>query len=109
HVDFAGTLTVGAEALLASWIDIGKSVARCGVRKLVLLNTHGGNTALVQLAALRLRHEAQMLTVRANYFAFGSPPGLFAQDELAHGLHGGEMETSLLLHLAPELVRQEAL
>lgn len=109
HVDFAGTLTIGAEALLASWIDIGRSVARCGVRKLVLLNTHGGNTALVQLAALRLRHEAQLLAVRANYFAFGSPPGLFAQDELAHGLHGGEMETSLLLHLAPHLVRREAL
>lgn len=109
HVDFAGTLSIGAETLLASWTDIGKSVARSGVRKLVLLNTHGGNTALVQLAALRLRHEADMLVVRANYFHLGSPPGLFSQDELAHGLHGGEMETSLLLHLAPELVRREAL
>ena len=46
-----------------------------------------------------------MLVVRATYFAFGSPPGLFDADELAHDIHGGEVETSLLLHLAPELVR----
>ena len=50
-----------------------------------------------------------MLVVRANYFSFGSPPGLFAEDELRHGIHGGEMETSLLLHQAPDLVRREAL
>jgi len=50
-----------------------------------------------------------MLVVRANYFALGSPPGLFAEDEMRHGIHGGEMETSLLLHLRPDLVRREAL
>jgi len=109
HIDYAGTLTVAAETLLASWIDVGRSVARAGVSKLVLLNTHGGQTSLVQLAALRLRVEEGMMVVRANYFAFGSPPGLFAADELKHGIHGGEMETSLLLHLRPDLVRHEAL
>jgi creatinine amidohydrolase len=109
HIDYAGTLTMAAETLLASWIDVGRSVARAGVSKLVLLNTHGGQTSLVQLAALRLRVEEGMMVVRANYFAFGSPPGLFGADELKHGIHGGEMETSLLLHLRPDLVRQEAL
>jgi creatinine amidohydrolase len=79
------------------------------LRKLVLLNTHGGNAPLVQLAALRLRQELGMLVVRANYFSFGSPPGLFLEDELRHGIHGGEMETSLMLHLKPELVRRAAL
>lgn len=104
HVDFAGTLSIAAESLLAAWIDIGRSVARGGVRKLIVLNTHGGNTPLVQLVALRLRQELGMLVVRANYFAFGCPPGLFADDELRHGIHGGEMETSLMLHLRPALV-----
>jgi len=109
HVDFGGTLSIAAEPLLAAWVDVGRSVARAGVRKLVLLNTHGGNIPLVQLAALRLRQELGMLVVRANYFAFGSPPGLFAQDELRHGIHGGEMETSLMLHLCPTLVRRTEL
>lgn len=50
-----------------------------------------------------------MLVVRANYFAFGTPPGLFDEAELAHGLHGGEVETSMMLHLDPGSVRREAL
>jgi creatinine amidohydrolase len=50
-----------------------------------------------------------LLVVRAHSFSFGVPPGLFELDELAHGLHGGAVETSLLLHLRPELVRREAL
>lgn len=109
HIDFAGTLSISAESLLATWIDIGRSVARAGLRKLVLLNTHGGNMPLVQLAALRLRQECGLLVVRANHAAFGSPPGMFAQDELRHGFHGGEMETSLMLHIQPGLVRRAAL
>jgi creatinine amidohydrolase len=109
HVAFEGTLSIAAESLLATWLDLGRSVARTGLRKLVLLNTHGGNIPLVQLAALRMRQELEMLVVRANYFSFGSPPGLFSEEELRHGIHGGEMETSLMLHLKPELVRRAAL
>ncbi|WP_129646230.1 creatininase family protein [Peristeroidobacter agariperforans] len=109
HTSFAGTLSIAAEPLLAAWLEIGRSVARAGLRKLIILNTHGGNIPLVQLAALRLRQELQMLVLRANYFSFGSPPGLFSDEELRHGIHGGEMETSLLLHLRPDLVRQELL
>jgi creatinine amidohydrolase len=50
-----------------------------------------------------------MLVVRANYFAFGSPPGLFDAAELVHDIHGGEVETSLMLHLRPDLVRRSEL
>ena len=50
-----------------------------------------------------------MLVIRANYFNFGTPEGLFDHDELANGLHGGELETSMMLHLRPDLVRREAL
>jgi creatinine amidohydrolase len=109
HRSFPGTLGISAEPLLAAWEDIGRSVADSGLRKLVILNTHGGNVPLVQLAALRLRASHRMLVVRANYFALGSPHGLFEADELRHGFHGGEMETSLMLHLHPRLVRTAGL
>ena len=109
HSAFAGTLTLQAESLLSTWTAIGCAVARSGLRKLVIFNSHGGQTGLVDQVALRLRVEQRMLVVRANYFAFATPPGLFKRDELAHGLHGGELETSMLLHLHPELVRREAL
>ena len=109
HASFPGTLTLSAEVLLQSWTAIAKAVSATGLRKIVLLNTHGGNSALVHVAALRMRAEHALLAVRANYSAFGSPAGLFAAEELRDGLHGGEMETSLMLHLHPELVRIEAL
>jgi creatinine amidohydrolase len=107
HADFPGTLSVGLETLLALWRDIAVGVAHAGLRKLVILNTHGGQSALVHLAAVRLRAELGLFVVRANYFAFGAPPGLFDEQELRHGLHGGEAETALMLHLHPELVRRE--
>jgi creatinine amidohydrolase len=109
HEDFAGTLSVAPERLLPVWLDIGRSVARSGVRKLVILNTHGGQRALVDLAAVQLRVDHELFVVRCNYSSFGAPEGLFEADEWRTGLHGGEVETSLLLHLRPELVRRDAL
>lgn len=105
HERYAGTLSVSAETLLAAWLDIARGVARAGTRKLVLLNSHGGQRSLVDLAAVRLRAELGMLAVRASYFALGLPDGLFDADELANGIHGGEVETSLIMHLRPDLVR----
>jgi len=107
HSDYAGTLSIAAEPLLACWLEAGRGVARAGIRKLLILNAHGGNTPLVQLAALRLRQELGLLVARGNYFSFGHPPGLFEEDELRYGFHGGEVETSLMLHLHPALVRRE--
>jgi creatinine amidohydrolase len=109
HADFPGTLSIGAENLLHVWLDIGASVARTGLRKLVILNSHGGQRSLVDLAALRLRVDHGMFVIRANYFSFGAPDGLFDPREWAHGIHGGEVETSLLLHLSPDSVRRDAL
>ncbi len=109
HTGFPGTLCIDARTLLDAWLDVGRSVARAGVRKLVLFNSHGGNGPLVDLAAVRLRAQCAMLVARAASYRLGVPPDLFAADELAHGLHGGEVETSLMLHLRPDLVRREAL
>lgn len=109
HTSFAGTLSIGDTTLLDAWTDIGRSVARAGLRKLIVLNTHGGQKTLVDLLAMRLRAQLGMLAVRATYFAFGAPPGLFDPAEVALDIHGGEVETSLLLHLRPDLVRTAAL
>jgi creatinine amidohydrolase len=109
HTSFAGTLSIRDSTLLDAWTDIGRSVAGAGVRKLIVLNTHGGQKTLVDLVAVRLRSELGMLVVRATYFAFGAPPGLFDAAELVHDIHGGEVETSLLLHIRPDLVRTAAL
>jgi creatinine amidohydrolase len=109
HTAFPGTLSSSAETLLALWVDVCRCAAKSGIRKLVFLNSHGGQAQLVDIAALRLRADLGMLSVRANYFCLGSPAGLFDADELALGIHGGEVETSLMLHLRPDLVRLEAL
>ena len=109
HVDYPGTLAVGPERLLPIWVDACRGVARAGIRRLVILNSHGGQRGLVDQVALRLRISAQMLVVRCNYFAFGAPAGLFDAEELRHGLHGGEAETALMMHLNPELVRKDQL
>jgi creatinine amidohydrolase len=109
HTAFKGTLSVELHALLGLWLSIGHSVARAGVRKLVLFNSHGGQRAHVDQVALRLRAECGMLVVRAHSHLLGVPAGLFDADELAHGLHAGALETSLMLHLRPDLVRRDAL
>jgi creatinine amidohydrolase len=109
HTSFAGTLSIRDSLLLDVWTDLGRSVARTGLRKLIVFNTHGGQKTLVDLLAVRLRSELGMLVVRATYFAFGAQPGLFDPAELVHDIHGGEVETSLLLHLRPDLVRTAAL
>jgi creatinine amidohydrolase len=108
HTAFAGTLSIDMDALLGVWLSIGRSVARAGVRKLVIFNSHGGQRAHVDLAALRLRVEQRMMVIRAHSFSLGMPQGLFDAEELAHGFHGGAVETSLMLHLRPDLVRREA-
>ena len=109
HTAFPGTLSIDADTLLSAWKAIGTSVSHSGIRKLVVFNSHGGQTALVDLAALQLRVERKMFVVRANYFAFGTPPGLFDEEDLSQDLHGGLLETSLILHIRPDLVRRDAL
>jgi len=108
HAAFPGTLSLSSETLHRAWRELGDSVARAGLRKLVILNTHGGQPQITDLVALDLRRAHGMLVVKANYFAFGVPHQLFDDEELDHGIHGGAVETSIMLHLRPDLVRTEA-
>lgn len=107
HIAFAGTLTLSAETLIRLWTEIGESVARSGIRKLVLLNSHGGQPQIMDIVARDLRVRLKMFVVALSYWAVGMPEDLFPAAERLHGIHGGSSETSLMLHFHPDLVRNE--
>jgi creatinine amidohydrolase len=109
HISYPGTLTLSAETLIRLWYEIGESVSRAGVRKLVLLNSHGGQPQIADIVARDLRVKRDMLVVIASTYALGLPPGLFPESELKHGIHGGSVETSIMMHLHPDLVRRDEL
>lgn len=109
HAHYPGTLSLSPATAQAVIAEVGGSIAAAGVRRLILFNSHGGNKAIVDLAALGLRAAHAMLVVRANYFRFAPPADALPAQELRHGLHGGALETSMMLHLAPSKVRSEAL
>jgi len=104
HISFPGTLTVSAAVLTELLLELGRSVHRAGVRRLILLNSHGGQPQIIDIVARTLRVECGMFVVNAAWSKMGMPPGLFTPEERAHGIHGGEIETSLMLHLRPDLV-----
>ncbi|MSR35104.1 MAG: creatininase family protein [Gemmatimonadetes bacterium] len=108
HARFPGTLSLEPD-LLANLIDeIGAALAACGIRRLVLANAHGGNRHALDAAGLRLRDEHDMLVVKASWFRFPRPEGVdLPESEWRHGLHGGAVETAMMLHLRPDLVRRE--
>ncbi len=81
---------------------------RAGCRRLVIVSSHGGNSALMDLVALGLRGRHGMVAVTTAWSRFGTPPGLFPDDEVRHGIHGGGIETALMLALRPDLVRTRA-
>jgi creatinine amidohydrolase len=104
HIHAAGTLTLTAQTALAAWQEIGLSVARSGVRKVVIVNSHGGNLDLISILARELRVRAGMLAVKCQWGSFGHPDGLYSDHELQFGIHGGDVETSLMLHFHPDTV-----
>lgn len=111
HLHAPGTLTLDAHQALELWVQIGLSVARAGVAKLMIVNSHGGNLDLVNVVARELRVRASMLCARTQWMAHGTPADLpggpLTDDERRHGIHGGDVETSLMLHFHPDLVAME--
>jgi creatinine amidohydrolase len=108
HLWAAGTVTLTAETALKAWTEIGLSVARAGIRKMVIVNSHGGNVDLISIVSRELRVRAGMFCVRLGWGAFGPPEGLWSDQETRHGIHGGDAETSLVLHFRPETVDMTA-
>jgi creatinine amidohydrolase len=109
HIDYPGTLTLPTEVALKTWMALGESVARAGIRKLVMVTSHGGNSAAMTLVAQDLRARHGMLAVTTGWYRFGAPDGLFSAEELRHGIHGGAVETSIMLARYPQAVRSEAI
>lgn len=106
HDAFPGTLTLSAETALRAWTEIGACVHRAGCARLVIVSSHGGNSALIDLVAAELRGRLGMVAVTTAWARFGYPAGLFPADEIADGIHAGGIETALMLALRPDLVRR---
>ena len=107
HMDYEGSKTLSFDEAVNKWIAIGEHLAGLGVRKLLLLNAHGGNSALMTIVATELRVRFNMLCVATSWTRFIIPGDVISHEEKAFGIHGGDLETSVMLALAPETVKME--
>lgn len=107
HISSPGTLTLSWDTVTRAWEEIGDSVARAGIRKLVLINSHGGNVPIIDTVARELRVKHDMLVTATAWARFGQPEGVFPAEEFTYGIHAGDVETSIMLHLHPDLVRMD--
>ena len=114
HQRFAGTLTLTPETVIRLWCEIGESVARAGVRKLLLFNGHGGHAGILDVVARELRSRCDLLVYGASWFnlpltdADGQDLNAgFTPDEHRFGIHAGQIETAMMLALRPDRVRMD--
>ena len=104
HMDVEGTKTLAYAEAVEKWLGIAGFLSARGVRKLVMLNAHGGNSPLMTIVATEARVRFGMLAVATSWTRFGLPEGVISPEEKAIGIHAGEIETSVMLALAPDLV-----
>jgi creatinine amidohydrolase len=104
HLRSKGTITFSAENLLRTWFEIGEAVHRAGLRKLVIVNSHGGNAELIGILARELRVRLDMLAATTQWRRFGLPPNTYTAYDATYGIHAGDIEVSLMLHFRRELV-----
>ena len=109
HIDYPGTLTLPTEVALKTWLALGESVARAGLKKLVMVTSHGGNTTAMSLVAQDLRAQHGLLVVTTGWSRLSSAEGLFSTEETSYGVHGGAAETSIMLARHSQHVRREAI
>lgn len=111
HARFAGTLTLKPETLIALWTEIGECVAASGVRKLLIFNSHGGQVGALDIVARALRARCELIVCSASWFSLPIEAELdaaFSADERRFGVHGGAVETSMMLSLRPQSVEMDA-
>lgn len=99
HIDYPGTLTISAQTLAQLWFEVAQSVHRAGVRKIVFVNAHGGQPQIMEVVCRRLRIELGMMAVGCAWYSVTEMADLFNAHELKHGIHAGEVETSIMLYL----------
>ncbi|MCF1460608.1 creatininase family protein [Agrobacterium vitis] len=107
HTAFPGTLAISGETLRHVWLDLARSVKRAGAAKLILFNSHGGQMALMDIICRDIRIELGMLAVSCSWFRIAPVEDLFSRAEIDHGIHGGDIETSMMLAIAPERVAMD--
>jgi creatinine amidohydrolase len=108
HMAFPGTVTLRQETFQETVADVCRSVAAHGFRRLVVVNGHGGNTALLGAVVQRLGFDAPMHAMTVDYWNFARPVIAEVRESPTGGMaHACEFETSLMLHLRPESVRRE--
>jgi creatinine amidohydrolase len=110
HTAYAGTLSLSPETLIRLWIELGECVARAGVRKLVLFNAHGGHVGAMDIVARELRGRCDLIVYHTSWSQLPLGDAVTAQFTAAEwrfGVHGGDLETSLMLALQPAAVRKE--
>lgn len=107
HQTFAGTLTLSAETVIRLWTELGESLARSGIRKLVLFNAHGGHVGLMDVVARDLRARLNMLVYSVSWFnlPMGEAEKLIAIEERRYGVHAGQLETAMMMAIKPGSVR----
>lgn len=107
HISSPGTLTLSWDTVTRAWIELGESVNRAGVKKLMIITSHGGNVPIMDIVARELRVRHEMLAVSTAWARFGQPEDLFPAHESTYGIHGGDVETSIMLAARPDLVKME--
>jgi creatinine amidohydrolase len=107
HSAFPGTLSINYETLGRLWYDLAESAHRAGCRKIIFFNSHGGQPQLIDIVCRELRVRLNMLAVNCAWFNVTQMSDLFEAQELQYGIHGGAVETSIMLHLHPDLVKME--
>lgn len=107
HIAYHGTQTLATDVALKKWMALSDTIAQMGVRKLIIVTSHGGNSAAMALIAQDLRAKYEMLAVTTSWSRFGTPDGSFPPDEVRHGIHGGAIETSIMLAAWPQYVMQD--
>ncbi len=104
HIQAGGTLTLSFDTAYRAWFEIAESVRRAGVKRLVIITSHGGNVTLMGTLARDIRVKLGMFVVATGWSNLGTPEGMYDPEELRVGIHGGDVETSLMLHLNPDCV-----
>lgn len=110
HTSFAGTLSHSPEQMLRVLAELGAALCRAGLRKLLFFNAHGGNSGLMEVAARELRALHGLMVYSTSWFNLPLEESVmqrFTPEEHRFGVHGGALETSLMMHLHPEMVRVE--
>ncbi|MFB2737622.1 creatininase family protein [Umezakia ovalisporum] len=109
HWHFPGTITLSTETLTAIMMEVGESIYRAGFRKLVLMNSHGGQPQVMQMAArdLHVKYDDFLVFPLFTWRVPHITKELLTPKEATQGMHAGDAETSIILAMLPELVKMD--